>query len=272
MILMDYSDQGSLQDAINVYLKVGKRMDETLAIYYTIEMLKILEILHKAGIIHGDIKPDNFLIKNHPVDVWEEWDSHTRAGWDAKGLILIDFGRSIDTTLYPPNAQFYGDYHVSGFKCREMEEGRPWTFQTDYYGLCGVIHCLLHGSYMQTVRDPRTNEWKPKEPFKRYWQGDLWKPLFRDLLNVGEKLNIEAGDRRGGRRTSTTRLSRRSSRGEEAFEAAGGSPSTSTGTPMSMPNLAHHRQTFENYLRSHLAKAKAVKSLLVKQNIMLYES
>lgn len=61
---MDYADQGTLQDAINAYKQKGCRMDENLVIYYAIEMFKIVHTIHQIGIIHGDIKPDNFLILN----------------------------------------------------------------------------------------------------------------------------------------------------------------------------------------------------------------
>jgi checkpoint serine/threonine-protein kinase len=59
---MDYSDQGTLQDVINAFRVKGNKMDETLIMYYAIEMLSIAESMHNSGIIHGDIKPDNFLI------------------------------------------------------------------------------------------------------------------------------------------------------------------------------------------------------------------
>ena len=39
-------------------------MDELLVIYYTIELLTILHHLHSSNLIHGDVKPDNFLILN----------------------------------------------------------------------------------------------------------------------------------------------------------------------------------------------------------------
>jgi len=38
-------------------------MDEVLCIFYTIEMLRMLENLHKVGLIHGDFKPDNLLVR-----------------------------------------------------------------------------------------------------------------------------------------------------------------------------------------------------------------
>ena len=38
-------------------------MEEVICIYYTIEMLNMLETVHGAGILHGDFKPDNLLIR-----------------------------------------------------------------------------------------------------------------------------------------------------------------------------------------------------------------
>jgi len=72
---------------------------------------------------------------------------------------------------------------VESFRFIEMQHGHPWTFQADLYGVCGVMHCMLHGSYMEVVDDE--GRYRPKESFKRYWQADdLWKPLFDELLNV----------------------------------------------------------------------------------------
>ena len=35
---------------------------EPVMIYMTIELLHMIENLHRCQIIHGDIKPDNFLV------------------------------------------------------------------------------------------------------------------------------------------------------------------------------------------------------------------
>jgi checkpoint serine/threonine-protein kinase len=37
---------------------------QAVAVFYTIELLRMLEVLHEAGIIHGDFKPDNLLVRN----------------------------------------------------------------------------------------------------------------------------------------------------------------------------------------------------------------
>ncbi len=52
-----------VQDVINSYFVIGKSMEEVLCIYYTREMLYMLETLHGVGIIHGDFKPDNLLVR-----------------------------------------------------------------------------------------------------------------------------------------------------------------------------------------------------------------
>lgn len=97
---------------------------------------------------------------------------------------MIDFGRAIDTKFYPPGIHFQGDCHADSFRTPEMITGQPWTYQIDCFGICAVAHCLLHGKYMELVQEPVTNRWKAKEPFRRYWDLDLWNDFFDSYLNV----------------------------------------------------------------------------------------
>jgi checkpoint serine/threonine-protein kinase len=160
-------------------------MDETLVIYYTIEILRIVEALHNAKIIHADIKPDNFLIlMNEDTAEWETWRPGPGGRWDSKGLRVIDFGRSLDLSLYPEGTVFTSDCHADGFQCIEMKTNQPWTYQTDIFGICAVAHTMLHADYLEVVQEPTTARWKPKEPFKRYWKRELWEQFFDACLNI----------------------------------------------------------------------------------------
>ena len=47
---------------VNKYKVNNKNMEEGVAFFYAIALLRILETLHSCDIIHGDIKPDNFLV------------------------------------------------------------------------------------------------------------------------------------------------------------------------------------------------------------------
>ncbi|XP_051151960.1 mitotic checkpoint serine/threonine-protein kinase BUB1 [Andrographis paniculata] len=189
VLVCDYLAHGTLQDAINSKIVRGGSMEEVLCIYYTIEMLQMLETLHHAKIIHGDFKPDNLLIRysrGDPTD--NETDFLHRTGpWADQGLCLVDWGRGIDLTLFPENTKFMGDCRTSGFRCIEMQEKKPWTFQVDLYGLCVVVHTMLHNGYMELEKKASSDGryiYQPKSHYKRYWNCDLWKNLFSKLLNL----------------------------------------------------------------------------------------
>jgi checkpoint serine/threonine-protein kinase len=51
-----------------------------------------------------------------------------------------------------------GDSGTDSFRCVEMREGRPWTWQADAYGAAATAHCLLQGRYLEVerVRDAAT--------------------------------------------------------------------------------------------------------------------
>ncbi|KMT02407.1 hypothetical protein BVRB_9g205190 [Beta vulgaris subsp. vulgaris] len=189
ILVCDYLSHGTLQDAINSYLVVTTFMEEVSCIYYTIEMLHILETLHSAGIIHGDFKPDNLLIRYSRDNLTDEKDDFVkRCGpWQDQGLCLVDWGRGIDLNLFPADTEFIGDCRTSGFCCVEMQEDKPWKFQVDTYGLCVVVHMMLHGSYMEIEKRASSDGgyfYLPKLPFKRYQNIMLWENLFKRLLNI----------------------------------------------------------------------------------------
>ncbi|KAK8961339.1 3-phosphoinositide-dependent protein kinase 1 [Platanthera guangdongensis] len=186
ILVINYLPHGNLQDAINSHLVAQKVMDEVLCVYYSIEMLRILEALHSVGIIHGDFKPDNLLIRYAGEDLDEDAFTSRTGNWADQGLCLVDWGRGIDFRLFPSGIKFVGDCQTSGFSCVEMQEKQPWTYQVDTYGLCVIVHMMLHGSYMELERRTNsdgTHHFQIKKPFKRYWKVELWSNLFSTLLN-----------------------------------------------------------------------------------------
>eukprot|EP00742_Colponemidia_sp_Colp-10_P012674 GILJ01014261.1.p1 GENE.GILJ01014261.1~~GILJ01014261.1.p1 ORF type:complete len:452 (-),score=99.03 GILJ01014261.1:124-1383(-) len=184
-MLMPFADQGSIQDLVNLYLKEGEFMDESIVLFYTIQMMRLVEELHSVDIIHGDIKPDNWMVKNEELGEWSDWRS---VGWKGKGVKLIDFGRAIDLRILDPQVMFTGNNHTDGFQCVEMLTNRPWKYQIDTFGLCGTVHCMLFGSYMEVQPITDVNgPWKIKLPLKRYWQKDLWEEFFDSLLNLSSE-------------------------------------------------------------------------------------
>ena len=70
----------------------------------------------------------------------------------------------------------------------QLRENRPWTYEVDYFGLAGIIHCMLFGKYFDSksvvpVSDEEPTRYKIAAQLKRYWQVDLWTRVFDVLLN-----------------------------------------------------------------------------------------
>ena len=201
-LVLDYSHYGTLLEAVNRSGELGigpglggaattvPGMDELLVMFFAVELLRTVEGLHRAGFIHGDLKIDNCMVRldpSPPPGLEPQYDPSGAGGWSSKGIRLIDFGRTIDTNLFPLGQQFTTDWKVDKRDCLEMRQKLPWTYETDYYGLVGIVYCLLFGKYMEMPvlkedADGRVIQ-KLSATLKRYWRVDIWEPFFDMLLN-----------------------------------------------------------------------------------------
>ncbi|OQS03515.1 serine/threonine protein kinase [Thraustotheca clavata] len=147
-------------------------------------MLRAIDMVHKANFLHGDIKPDNWILLGscpNPFQVAKA-DGISIA---TSELCLIDFGRSIDRTMYPQGTCFLNDCHAKGFQCIEMLTNKPWTCQVDTFGVAAIAYFMLFGEYLFKKHLKQVNgRWSLNRPWKRYWRSDLWTLLFDVLLNV----------------------------------------------------------------------------------------
>lgn len=189
-LVIDYKEQGTILDLVNMTRTDSGGVDELLAMFLTVELLRTVEALHARELMHGDLKPDNCLLRLNSVNDQAWSSSYQRNGdheWQHKGITLIDFGRGIDMKHFKSNVQFIADWKTDEQDCIEMREARPWTYQIDYHGLACIVHSLLFGKYIETVSTGGLGAGKKrhalKNSFKRYWKQELWEPLFDLLLN-----------------------------------------------------------------------------------------
>ena len=110
-VVSPFSGQNTLFSLIKLYEKRNIRFPEQVAMFYAIEIMRIVGVLQSNQFIHCNIHPLSFMIRNeeseHTVN-WGEWNAELKCGWIGKGLGIYNFQNTIDITCYPENTQFMG--------------------------------------------------------------------------------------------------------------------------------------------------------------------
>ncbi|KAM4867352.1 mitotic checkpoint serine/threonine-protein kinase BUB1 [Thomomys bottae] len=176
ILVGDLYSCGTLLNAINLYKNTPEKvMPQALVISFAVKMLHMIEQVHSCEIIHGDVKPDNFILGNRFLEQDDDDDL-------AAGLALIDLGQSIDMRLFPKGTTFTAKCETSGFQCTEMLSNKPWNYQIDYFGVAATVYCMLFGTYMRVKNVGGV--WKPDGLFRRLPHLEMWEEFFHTMLNV----------------------------------------------------------------------------------------
>lgn len=135
-ILMEYIDGRSLTD----FMTEKPSLRERRRVFS--QILEAVEYLHKKGIIHNDIKPDNILITNN-----------------GNNLKLIDFGLSDDDAhflLKTPGC-------TAAYAAPELLAHRKTDARSDIYSLGAVMGVLFDGRHRRIASKCRR-----RDPARRY--------------------------------------------------------------------------------------------------------
>lgn len=185
--------KGTLLDCVNFATARGGKLDEALAAFWAVEILRTLEGIHQNGFIHGDVKLDNCLFRCGFEEQQEDWEKIYRqdgkGGWSEVGITLIDWGNSLDLRLFENGQKFIsepgGDPSIL---CWEARNRKAWTYEKDWYGAAGAIHVLLFGKYMEVSESESAKgerpTLRPAAKVPRYYQAHIWDKTFEVLLNA----------------------------------------------------------------------------------------
>ncbi|OAD75954.1 hypothetical protein PHYBLDRAFT_165929 [Phycomyces blakesleeanus NRRL 1555(-)] len=192
-MLLTHLDGGTLLDCLNItrtqtdlntYTSTSTNtgrgtnqpaMPEPMALLLSMNLLDAVWETHQTGIIHGDLKLDNVLMDWQPDIPTSTTVYHPRHPW-WHPIRLIDFGRSLDTTLWPKssNLKCLASWSPQPHDMPDINT-KPWSPRAiDYWAVASMAHLLLFGQPLRTL--------ELRQPIRRYWHTTLWRSFFDVLL------------------------------------------------------------------------------------------
>jgi serine/threonine protein kinase len=167
-LLTCFNENGTVANLMDAWKSSQDGVPEELCVFYAVELLRVVEALHTARVLHNDITPENVLL------------SHDASNMpDKQSLQLIDFSCAIDLTEFGGQAVFTGAGRCS-VMCPQMRREESWTFQQDYFGIVNFCHLLIFGTPLASSGDV--------SKMKNGWQTVMWEEFFGSLLKQGPTL------------------------------------------------------------------------------------
>ncbi|XP_052668040.1 mitotic checkpoint serine/threonine-protein kinase BUB1 beta isoform X1 [Harpia harpyja] len=158
-----------------------KSMTEEVILLVVYNLLGVVEKLHKAEIVHGDLSPEVFFLGDRICDPFAN-DEMTRA------LKIVDFSHSLDLRLQPrvslPNS----------FPISQTPHGQQLLvksslpYQVDLVGIADIVHLMLFGVHVQVYQE--NSIWKISQNVSKTVDSDFWSKLFGRILNADGKSTV----------------------------------------------------------------------------------
>ncbi|KAM6069413.1 mitotic checkpoint serine/threonine-protein kinase BUB1 beta isoform 2-T2 [Theristicus caerulescens] len=158
-----------------------KSITEEVILLVVYNLLGVVEKLHKAEIVHGDLSPEVFFLGDRICDPFAN-DEMTRA------LKIVDFSHSLDLRLQSrvslPNS----------FPIAQTPHGQQLLakssvpYQVDLVGIADIVHLMLFGDHVQVYQE--NSIWKVSQNVSKTVDSDFWSKLFGRILNADGKSTV----------------------------------------------------------------------------------
>ncbi|XP_045756318.1 mitotic checkpoint serine/threonine-protein kinase BUB1 beta isoform X1 [Mirounga angustirostris] len=144
-------------------------------------LLTIVEKLHRAEIIHGDLSPRSLILRNRIHDPYD-YNKNDQA------LKIVDFSYSVDLRVQPDV------FILSGFRTVHILEGQKILancsspYQVDLFGIADLAHLLLFKEHLQVFWDGSL--WKLSQNISELKDGEWWSKFFVRILNASDESTV----------------------------------------------------------------------------------
>ncbi|XP_054246734.1 mitotic checkpoint serine/threonine-protein kinase BUB1 beta [Indicator indicator] len=161
-------------------IHVSKSITEEIILLVVHDLLVVVEKLHKAEIVHGDLRPEVFFLGDRICDPF--------ANNVSKALKIVDFSHSLDLRLQSQVSLLNSFPIVQTPHGQQLLAESSLPYQVDLVGIADIIHLLLFGDHIQVYQE--NSLWKISQNISKARDSDFWSKLLGRILNADGKSTV----------------------------------------------------------------------------------
>ncbi|XP_059704711.1 mitotic checkpoint serine/threonine-protein kinase BUB1 beta isoform X3 [Haemorhous mexicanus] len=145
------------------------------------DLLHVVEKLHKAEIVHGDLRPEVLFLGDRICDAFSNEEV-------PNALKVVDFSHSLDLRVLPRVSLPYNFPTAQTPHGQQLLAESSLLYQVDLVGIADIVHLLLFGDHIQVYQE--NSIWKTSQNLSKTPDSDFWSKLFERLLNADGKSTV----------------------------------------------------------------------------------
>ncbi|XP_071284181.1 mitotic checkpoint serine/threonine-protein kinase BUB1 beta isoform X4 [Agelaius tricolor] len=145
------------------------------------DLLHVVEKLHKAEIVHGDLRPEVFFLGDRICDAFSNEEV-------PNALKVVDFSHSLDLRVLPRVSLPYNFPTAQTPHGQQLLAESSLPYQVDLVGIADIVHLLLFGDHIQVYQE--NSIWKISQNLSKTPDSDFWSKLFERILNADGKSTV----------------------------------------------------------------------------------
>ncbi|TRZ21334.1 hypothetical protein HGM15179_005731 [Zosterops borbonicus] len=145
------------------------------------DLLHMVEKLHKAEIVHGDLRPEMLFLGDRICDAFSNEEV-------PNALKMVDFSHSLDLRILPQVSFPYNFPTAQTPHGQQLLAESSLPYQVDLVGIADIVHLMLFGDHIQVYQE--NSIWKISQNLSKTPDSDFWSKLFERILNADGKSTV----------------------------------------------------------------------------------
>nr|XP_048315558.1 mitotic checkpoint serine/threonine-protein kinase BUB1 beta isoform X2 [Myodes glareolus] len=177
IVWYQYINCSTLQDL----LQHSELVTQEIVVLIIYNLLTIVEKLHRAEIVHGDLSPQSLILRNRIHDPYD-------CNKNDHAVKIVNFSYSVDLRVQLDAFSFSGFRTVQTLKGQKILESCSSPYQVDLLGITDLAHLLLFKKHLQVFQDGPL--WKLSQNTSELKDGELWNKFFVRILNASNESTV----------------------------------------------------------------------------------